>query len=780
MNSGFKYLCLLGAAACTLINLSYAQETGFQLNEVVTEDDVYVPRSPTEEELRHYKLMEEARDKWSALFDDHGNAERHLDVAKHYNLLGSGDIALHELGRAEELGIPRSDLLAEIGRAYFLRQRYDDILNEVTLASVPFRDHGEVYLLRAHAYYQASNLKEAFINYYQADQFLQEDRLELNAPLAELFDRMGEYEKAELNVDKALQFAPKDADLLMLKGRLVHRKFGAEQSYHYFERANFYRPDDIKTEIQLAAALYDLGHFDEMVEILRKVLAKDPAHPLANFMIAANFAKGNNVRTAMRYLNQAGRAYDDFAPALFLKGKLAYATESYSQAEEALERLTRWEPDHVDARRLLAAALMQQNKYREAVRALEYLVDHNLIEDTDYPLLGNAYILAGDNDKGTEFLYRATKLDLGQINEIQRRMINDFGSGMSAGVSLDIENIFSKNSSIDQNLIVETYEELSKEKYEDAFEKAARIIGQDRSNPIGYNLLGLTYLGQKKIEEARSNFRRALQIDRNFHQARLNLAKLEMSYGDQNGAITSLNQILSQDESYIPAYELLHDIAVANGDIISAERYLVTASNANPGKISPRIRLMDFYLNENNIAKAKTTALRMAQIFPDHYASYKALGQVYLREENAAAAQENLEKSIQLYNQDAEVYILLSHAYALNDMIEKIRPMLREGLLYVKDKLPLQVELIELARKDGNFPNSHLFADQLKLDERTKANAFIYQGELFLLQTKGEDAKSAFQRALKAGAPEDSVDEGLAQAEELIQNAEQAPENAAE
>ncbi len=768
MKLNFKHLYLWGIAAAACQGTVYGQDVPLVLLPEEEEVEVYVPDPPSEEDLRHYEMVAEADRKWSALFKDPNNPELHLDVAKHYNLLGNGDIALHELSRAEELGIPRSDLLADIGRAYFLRGRYDDIMSEVLLETVPLDHHGEVYLLHAQVQHISGNLQDAFVNFYQAEQFLLEDRFELNAPLAELYSAMGEYEKAELNVDKALGFKPKDPNLLMLKGDLVHRREGAEKSYQYYEWASFYRPDDIRAEEKLAGALYNLNKEDEMVAVLRSILAKDQRHPFANYLIAANFAEGNNIRTATRYLNQAGDAYDNFAPALLLKGKLGYATGSFAASEDALEKLIRLEPENIEARRILGAALLQQNKNREAVQVLDYIEEENRLEPADYLLLGNANILGGNYEKGTAFLSKVGGLNLDQISEGDRRQIADFEGGLNHGVKLDVAGLVNKNSSLKQTLILDYYEALRKEEYRQAFDNAAAIIDQDRASPIGYNLLGLVYVEQGLLDEARSNFRRAAQIDRDFHQATLNLAKIELMLGNRNAAMNYLNDVLSRDEAYVAAYELLHEIAREEGDQIAAERYLVTASNANPELLSIREKLLANYFEENNLAKARMTAERMLNAFPEHAAPYKALGKIELQNGNYAGASEHLERAVELEPRDADTYVLLTQALSQNNQIERTREILKAGLYHVKNKLPLQLALIELAKVDGNFRNSHLYVDQLKLDERTKARALLFEAELFLLQQKGADAIASFEGAAKAGASLQLVDEGLAQAREVM------------
>ena len=764
MKLDFRHLCLLGVIVHSSNVVGSAQELGFE-PKFEEEVETYIPPPPSAEDLRHYELVRQAKEKWSALFKDPSNASLHLDVARHYNILGNGDIALHELTRAEELGIPREEMLTDIGRAYYHRERYDDILNEITIDTVPADNHGEMYLLRGHAFYNIGNFEEAFLHYYQADQLILDDKLELTQPLAKLYNDIGDYENSELNVDKALSKAPMKVDLLIIKGDLVHRRAGAEQAFQYFEKAHFYEPENHDAQSKYAAALYNLDRFDDMVVVLRRMLAKDQADAFANYMIATNFARGNNIRTATRYLNQAGNAYDNFAPALLLKGKLGYAIGNYSLAEETLRKLIRISPDNNDGRRLLVAALLQQGKSTEAVRAVEYLVQNNMVTDGDYPLIGTAFVMAGDNDRGVEYLNKVVNSNIELLSESQRREVNDFEIGSAAGVSVDLETIINKTGSVSQSGIVDAYTALNKEKYYDALNIAASLINQNRNSPIGYNLLGLIYMQQNKIDEARSNFRRAIQLDRDFHGARINIAKMELMLGNRNDGINYLNQILARNERYMPAYQLLYEVALENDDLIAAERYLSTAATANSAMIDARIKLFDFYIEQNNLARAKVTARRMIEMFPEHAVSYQSMGNVELKQGNLDEAKTAFETSLELDNTIGETYVLLSQVYKDFGMLERARPLLHDGLIFVKETKPLQICLIELAEHDLNFADSQLYVDQLKLDENTKADAFVYEGELMLLQNRGEDAVNALNRAIRAGASEKELIELLDAAE---------------
>ncbi len=715
----------------------------------------------TAQELRRREIAAMIEEYRNALFDDPQNGERHRLLAQQYILQGVADIAEHELLRAQELGISKETLLADFGRAYLLRHKYNQVIEEIVVEDAPETDLGEIYVVLAHAYYGIKDYQNAF-NFYKNAEDIIGNHFELDAPLANIYNMAGEYELAAHHAKSALSFEGKNVEMLLLLGDLIHRKKGASYSHHYYGLAAFYQPDNLDAQVKSAGTLYNLNRYNEAMVVLRNILANDQTHPMANFLAASISAEGNNQRTARRYLDMAKTGLDDFPPALLLKGKLNYAIGSYGQVKNALNRLIAIEPDNLEARRFLAASLLHLKENRRAVSVLEYMVNENKLYGTDYLLLGNAYIQVGNYEKGSNYFAAAANQKLDQINFLKQLTLENFEGGRAAGVQLNIDGIINISSFASQQMILTGFEAINSENYDLAIDLATKIIDQDRTSPIGFNLLGLAYLGQEKLDEARSNFRKSIDLDRNFHHARLNIAKLELIQGRENDAITSLNKILSVDESYLAAYELLYDISQKNNDLIRAERYLITAISADPKSLDARVRLAEFYFENENLSKAKNIATKMIADFPERGEPYRIMGRVNLYSGDNADAIGNFLQCLSYDNEDQNSHIYLSDAYVKNGEADKARPALEKGLKTVKNKLPLMIELIRLAEHDGNYKSSYLYASQLKLDENLKAQAFIYQGILNLAEGKSEEAIKSFESANKAGGNKNLIVSELA------------------
>jgi Flp pilus assembly protein TadD len=95
------------------------------------------------------------------------------------------------------------------------------------------------------------------------------------------------------------------------------------------------------------------------------------------------------------------------------------------------------------------------------------------------------------------------------------------------------------------------------------FEKAGQA---NPDSPLSPMELGVAYFTQSKLGEAEQQFRKALQINSAFTDARFNLASVEAEDGDLQSAVTDFRQVLSERSDYPKARDHLGDVLFAWGD----------------------------------------------------------------------------------------------------------------------------------------------------------------------------------------------------------------------
>jgi Flp pilus assembly protein TadD/mono/diheme cytochrome c family protein len=99
---------------------------------------------------------------------------------------------------------------------------------------------------------------------------------------------------------------------------------------------------------------------------------------------------------------------------------------------------------------------------------------------------------------------------------------------------------------------------------------AIRYFGEagqaNPDSPLVPMELGVAYYAQSKLGEAEQQFRKALQIDSAFTDARFNLASVEAEHGDLQTAVNDFRQVLLERSDYPKARDHLGDVLFAWGD----------------------------------------------------------------------------------------------------------------------------------------------------------------------------------------------------------------------
>jgi Tfp pilus assembly protein PilF len=270
-----------------------------------------------------------------------------------------------------------------------------------------------------------------------------------------------------------------------------------------------------------------------------------------------------------------------------------------------------------------------------------------------------------------------------------------------------------------------------------AFEQVAALIRSDRlveaekelnrvlsvqpDLPVALNLMGSLRAKQDRLVEAESLFLRAVQGDKNFTGARMNLVYLYLLKRAPDKAIPQLNEVLALEPENLGAKVLLGDAYLAKNDLQKAEEnYLAALDNkldnagalfglAQISRIKGETREVAIYLNRVGTLIGDSTA-------PDFLYKFglEAM-QVGLFDEAKSA----LERAVQLKPKEPSYLLALGIAW------------LRKTNLFEAEKIFRRVLVLE--------PNN--------------AQAQLHLGYVLLNQKKYAEARPWLEKSARASAP---------------------------
>jgi len=195
-----------------------------------------------------------------------------------------------------------------------------------------------------------------------------------------------------------------------------------------------------------------------------------------------------------------------------------------------------------------------------------------------------------------------------------------------------------------------------------AFEMAAGDLAEDCANApalvnahpdyyAAYNLLGLCATKQGEIKKAESFFRKSLELNPEFIDARINLAVNLAGQGRNQAAILQLKDLLRVDPRNVTALYNLGQIEHLRGDYKQATEHLRLANALAPGDTQVSMALANSLIQSGQVGPAQELIARTIETQSDRRVLI-AVGLLALRANMEEMAQRSLEKAVRLEPKD--------------------------------------------------------------------------------------------------------------------------------
>ncbi len=214
---------------------------------------------------------------------------------------------------------------------------------------------------------------------------------------------------ASIAVDRAITLDPANGEALALKGELFRAQYGLAAALPWFEAAIDLDANNGPVLIEYAATLGDMGRYSEMLAASRRAAAIRGSTAPALYLQAVLAARARNYDLARALIQRTGGAMDGLPAVLLLRGGLDFHAGAFVQAAERLAQLVEMQPDNMDARRLLGAALLGTDDANGAIDALRPLIARRDADSYALTVAARAYEAIGERDAAGALLDRAAR-----------------------------------------------------------------------------------------------------------------------------------------------------------------------------------------------------------------------------------------------------------------------------------------------------------------------------------------------------------------------------------
>lgn len=479
--------------------------------------------------------------------------------------------------------------------------------------------------------------------------------------------QLGNYEKAQEDVDVLLKRVPSNSGVNFAQGLIELHNIKLEKARESFERALKVNERQFAPIYYLALANLQLGNIEQADDFGERAFAIMPnAIKLRELLAAIKIEKRN-----------------------------------YTQAEDLVRPIVRAREDNIRAKDLLASALIGQQKAELAVPLLKIVLSSQPESAAAEMRLGIALLSAGESQEGIEHIRKSIDKDpqlhlarLALVGEYVR--LNDLDSAMQ--VAEDFRD-YQSDDPAPWNLIGRLYLKQNRERNAiQAFNRAKEL---DPGNSMANHQLAVVAAKENDLPKARGFYEDILAQDKSDSDALHRLAILDAVENKEAEMIGHLKQAISVDSRALGPRVMLARHFLSRGEADKVAPLMVELSQQD--KDSPMVLEVIAYsqLAQGQFADAGHTLKRLIEARPEEAEPHFLMAKAHAGLKDESAMRLELQRVLEYAPQHMGAHLALARLANLRNQDE---PM-REHLLALEDIAPDDPEVIrlkaELANKEG-------------------------------------------------------------------------------
>jgi cellulose synthase operon protein C len=330
-----------------------------------------------------------------------GNAQVSLDLFQ-------GGAALSALERAVAHGAKQNTLQHLLGHAQWLLGNLDKAEAVLTDDAIPAENRAYANRILGRVYMDQGNTDAAQNAFAAALQASPKDS-KTWTEVARFRTVIGNEKAAIEAADYAVALDNSNVRAIEFRGRLTQGQYGLTAAIPWFERALQIDPHDVPTLCEYAATLGELGHYQLMLEQVRKITALDSKNGRAFYLQAVLAARAGDYAMARRIMQLAGPGINSMPAALMVSGISEYEMGNWQQAIDIFTRLVLTQPNNMEHRKLLARAMYRAGRHLDALDEIKALAARPDADAYSQMLAGRAFEASGDRFKAIGGLSDAAK-----------------------------------------------------------------------------------------------------------------------------------------------------------------------------------------------------------------------------------------------------------------------------------------------------------------------------------------------------------------------------------
>ncbi len=600
------------------------------------------------------------------------DAEARFSLGKIYIKAGEIASAEKELRRAQQLGMPVEKVAELILDAYVSQGKFDEVMNylgryqtsESRLQATFHAFEGIVKLSRK----QEARAKELF------DQAVGLDANNLRATLglASYYIGQNQDQEALKLLSAFLDQDSSNVRVLALRGELL-RKAGKldEAEKDYLQVLNL-NPNFSQARLGLAFIQATRKDPDAVLATIEKLPAQFQKSPVSKYLTGLSWYLKQDMDKAEENLQEVLKFVPDHVQTHLLSGIIYYSRENWQLAESHLSRAHKQFSGNTSIIKLLASTYLKLEQPDKA----ESLLKPHLLKTTQpdaqlLALLGTTYLQQGNNTQAQEMFNKAIAAAPDQSALKTRLAFGLLAGGDTDKAISTLETVVDVGEDQIQADVLLVMSHLRAGNHDQAISISEKMQSRYQDSPIPYNLTGLALLSAQKYPEADRAFVKSLEIDPEFEVAIINRARNALAAGNEAGAEKFFNDALEKNSRNTTALLALAEVARKRGDNDLRENYLQKVLDVQSGNLVAVSQMAEMLIQRKEPLKALSLIAGISGNTENNPVVLRLQGMAQLAAAQTSSAITTFDQLVKLVPDNIEANFQLGRAYLINNELDK-------------------------------------------------------------------------------------------------------------
>jgi len=728
----------------------------------VTSGPAFADRKASDEYVRDGRQLLEKGDVRAAVIklknavsEDTTNLEARLALG--LAQLKAGDMlsAEKELGIFVERADNDSAGVLAYGEALLQLRRFQDVLDKVTPKNRSKEIEAEIAAMRGTALSMMNDQTGADRAFRDSLALAPTARGYLG--LARALLRSGKPADAEAEVDKALAIDPKSSEALLAKADLRRVAGKLDEALALASKAIEANPDNLGARLT-RAGLFIQSNDDEKAAVdADAVLAKVKGSPLAIYYKALIATRKKDLDAADQLLQGLPPAFvNDYLPALYLSGTIAYSRNNIDLAEGRLRVYVNSVPDSVPARKILGAIYLRKNDAAKAYAALEPALTRAPDDAQLLSLAGTAAQRLGKSDLAAQYFERASERLPDDPRLQTRAALSQLRSGQVEKAIEGLEQAIDRDPSLTQASATLLAIHVRRGDFEKALEEVKELRAKLPQSPLPDYYEGTVYAAQQNFPKAKAQFEAALKAQPDFSAARFALARLAIGEKKPEEAERHLQSAIASNPKDQRAFIYLAELQTSRGARDEAIASLEKARLADPKAVDSRLRLVDSYIAKKDGERALIVSRELVDITQSAPVALDALGRAQIAAGDRTSAVGTYRQMVARSPESGAALHRLAGALVANDDTPGALNTLLQAARTDPAYAPAQQDFVAFSVRSGGAEGGVKAARELTEVSPKSTVAPVLLAEAYLQAKRYKEAADGF-RAIRMKSPSSNI-----------------------